>query len=433
VTYRTRGCRDDNQRTALHWAAASGHAELCTFLLSASAEEALKRQALISEQAATLAARVHDPETDLNDGDAKQEEGVGGLTDDAQETPRLLEQLRPLLDAVDDRGDTAVHVAARLACCASLPPLLSAALRHEGEAAQPSWKDIGAGGAGKLSNCGARVPLLLLRNRLGHTPLHCAVLADSATAVRMLLYANPAAAAVTDKAGLTPMELALRRRAVAAAGALAEGEGKAAPATKQLPRAPTLVVTSPDCLQHHTCEPPIVRGLSDAPPENIQRLHTLVGPTHGILRGSLFSGCAWAEDCHPAAMTDVLRVHDWGYLRKLKDACAGLAGDDTVVHNLDADTAISRGSFRAALKAAGAVCHAIDEVMAGQVHFKLHTPFPPVQQRVRQGRLPSHGMPYHGDTRSRVLLSCHEVSGVLQRRTQAKCQRDYPSTIQVVC
>jgi acetoin utilization deacetylase AcuC-like enzyme len=66
-------------------------------------------------------------------------------------------------------------------------------------------------------------------------------------------------------------------------------------------------------------------------------------------------------------MTDVLRVHDWGYVRKLKDACAQLGSDESVVHNLDADTAISRGSLRAALKAAGSVCHAVDEVMAGRV------------------------------------------------------------------
>lgn len=28
---------------------------------------------------------------------------------------------------------------------------------------------------------------------------------------------------------------------------------------------PTLIVTSPDCLEHHTCPPPIIRGLSGLP------------------------------------------------------------------------------------------------------------------------------------------------------------------------
>ena len=102
-------------------------------------------------------------------------------------------------------------------------------------------------------------------------------------------------------------------------------------------------------------------------------MQVLVHPQHGILRGSIFSNCAWAEDCDPCALTDVLRIHDWGYLRKLRDACAQLvhAGDESAVHNLDGDTAISGGSWRAALKAAGSVCHAIDAVMAGRVRVSL--------------------------------------------------------------
>lgn len=86
----------------------------------------------------------------------------------------------------------------------------------------------------------------------------------------------------------------------------------------------------------------------------------------GILRSGRFSACAWAEDCHPAAMTDVLRVHTWKYVKGVRDAC--LATPDTLgTHHLDSDTVVSRGSFRAALKAAGAVCHAIDDVVCGRV------------------------------------------------------------------
>jgi hypothetical protein len=377
LSWRLSVFRDDNQRTALHWAAAAGHADLCTFLLSAAEEEACKRHALIAEQAAERSRACNTEAGSSDTKDPVMEHEVlgysadGGNRADTQETPQLLEPLPPLLEMVDDRGDTAVHVAARLAVCDALPPLLAAAWREGRGAMQPSWRDIGVDAAAQPMPDAPDLPLLFLRNRLGHTPLHCAVAADSAVALRMLLYANPAAAAVTDKAGLTPAEFAIRRSAAAAAAVLAKAAGKAAPLPEEPLRPPMLLVTSPDCLQHHTCEPPIVRGLSDAPPENVRRLHALVDPQYGILRGSLFEGCAWAEDCHPAAMTDVLRVHDWGYLRKLKDACARLAGDDTVVHNLDADTAISRGSFRAALKAAGSLCHAIDEIMTGQVCVTL--------------------------------------------------------------
>lgn len=88
----------------------------------------------------------------------------------------------------------------------------------------------------------------------------------------------------------------------------------------------------------------------------------------GILRSGAFDACAWAEDCHPAAMTDVLRVHTWKYVKGVRDAC--LAAPDTLgTRHLDSDTTVSRGSFRAALKAAGAVCHAIDDVVCGRVRL----------------------------------------------------------------
>lgn len=66
-------------------------------------------------------------------------------------------------------------------------------------------------------------------------------------------------------------------------------------------------------------------------------------------------------------MTDVLRVHEWTYVSKVRDACARLVVEDGATAHLDADTAVSQGSYRAALKAAGAVCHALDEVIEGRV------------------------------------------------------------------
>jgi acetoin utilization deacetylase AcuC-like enzyme len=86
----------------------------------------------------------------------------------------------------------------------------------------------------------------------------------------------------------------------------------------------------------------------------------------GVLRSRRFAGCEWAEDCHPAAMTDVLRVHAWKYVRGVREACAATP-DDGGTRNIDSDTAVSRGTFRAALKAAGAVCLAVDEVVSGRV------------------------------------------------------------------
>ena len=92
----------------------------------------------------------------------------------------------------------------------------------------------------------------------------------------------------------------------------------------------------------------------------------LVDRRTGILRASRFAECAWAEDCHPVAMTDVLRVHAWKYVKGVREACAA-APEDGGTRNIDSDTAVCRGSFRAALKAAGSVCAAVDDVVAGRV------------------------------------------------------------------
>lgn len=65
------------------------------------------------------------------------------------------------------------------------------------------------------------------------------------------------------------------------------------------------------------------------------------------------------------------QVHEWSYVRGLQRACGVLPVEASAVGRLDADTAISAGTFRAALVAAGAVCRAVDRVMAGEVgHLK---------------------------------------------------------------
>ena len=116
----------------------------------------------------------------------------------------------------------------------------------------------------------------------------------------------------------------------------------------------------------------------------------------GILRSHDFRGLHWTNGSGLASIGDVLRVHEWSYVRDLQNACAVLAtsgakdGDTTsraggdgmaegallsegvaakpeAIGHLDGDTAISGGSFRAALAAAGAVMHAVDRVVAGEV------------------------------------------------------------------
>ena len=66
-------------------------------------------------------------------------------------------------------------------------------------------------------------------------------------------------------------------------------------------------------------------------------------------------------------MADILRVHDWSYVRSIQHLCASIPDIPSVVGHLDGDTAISNGTFRAAQIAVGGICKAVDQVVAGQV------------------------------------------------------------------
>src|SRR5579871_4167535 len=62
-----------------------------------------------------------------------------------------------------------------------------------------------------------------------------------------------------------------------------------------------------------------------------------------------------------AAIGEVARVHEPGYLEAMERFCAAGGG------RLDADTAVNGASFEAALHASGAAIAAADAVLAGEV------------------------------------------------------------------
>ena len=94
----------------------------------------------------------------------------------------------------------------------------------------------------------------------------------------------------------------------------------------------------------------------------------LTDAARGSLRTADLAGrLRWDEGSKRAALGDVLRVHDWKYVRHIQNVCASLPDDPDAIGHLDGDTAVSRRTFAAALAAAGAVCTAVDEVMGGKV------------------------------------------------------------------
>eukprot|EP00602_Paraphysomonas_sp_CaronLab_P002589 CAMPEP_0185019948 /NCGR_PEP_ID=MMETSP1103-20130426/2532_1 /TAXON_ID=36769 /ORGANISM="Paraphysomonas bandaiensis, Strain Caron Lab Isolate" /LENGTH=895 /DNA_ID=CAMNT_0027550535 /DNA_START=54 /DNA_END=2741 /DNA_ORIENTATION=- len=158
--------------------------------------------------------------------------------------------------------------------------------------------------------------------------------------------------------------------------------------------AQTAIISHPFCRMHYTCAPSSTEDES-APPENIKRLAVLLDDTNGVLRArDLESSVVFIDDCRPAAMSDVLRVHEWPYVRRLQATCEDLAqrfGNPLSVHggedmeaemegglaHLDGDTAVSKRSFDAAMRAAGSVCQAVDMVVAGQVRNAFCAVRPP--------------------------------------------------------
>jgi acetoin utilization deacetylase AcuC-like enzyme/ankyrin repeat protein len=161
----------------------------------------------------------------------------------------------------------------------------------------------------------------------------------------------------------------------------------------------TLILTHAQCAQHHTCAP-ISREIGYIPPENASRLEVLLSPVFGTLRSEELAASTKLIAFAPEAkMSDVLRVHEYEYVRRILSK-VGEANEDPAfppgpvpptegpgsvgtidvatgkpypppvrggIRLLDADTSLSRGSWSAALRASGAVCAAIDAVVAGRV------------------------------------------------------------------
>ncbi|KAK3259135.1 hypothetical protein CYMTET_31855, partial [Cymbomonas tetramitiformis] len=212
------------------------------------------------------------------------------------------------------------------------------------------------------------------------TPLHFAASAGCEETATILLKHSPALRLCPDHWGVTPCGIARRSSNRGRLVSLLETESDESTQEyvweeEMMPmhsahawQCRTLVIAPKECHLHQTCPWPVPRQGEEPPPENDTRLDVLTNPESGILRcAALQQKVEWAETCKPAPMADVLRVHEYSYVRRVLEQCGRLAVlPPFTIGHLDGDTAISRGSFDAALHAAGAVIEAIDQVVIGK-------------------------------------------------------------------
>lgn len=345
---------DHAGRTALAAAAATGHAEWLQPVL-----DAYKRHlcAEAEDLAALHAARA-----------AEGAPGVQGLQPPAP--PSEEEQAAATTrwaNSRDAQGRTALHEGAEAGASAVVEALLSLGVDT---APLDAW---------------------------GNAPAHLAAAAGAGDLAKSL-----GAGDVRNMAGLTPAQVA------GASG----GAG----------RKDTLLVTSPDCLQHHTAPFPIQRHALPPPPENVWRLRVLVDPGFGVLHRAALAACAWQRSPPPATIAQVLRVHEYSYVRKLLRTCSAVPPTPTPgvqqLTGLDGDTAVSHGSWAAALAAAGAACAAVDAVAAGKATNAFCAVRPPGHHAGPWGKVTNANDP--NGSHGFCLLNNVAIAAAHARATYAK-------------
>jgi len=241
-----------------------------------------------------------------------------------------------------------------------------------------------------LSGCMDTDAALKAGNLRGMTPLHYACLGAHWPCAKYLLGQDPSLSKSKDKQHITAGQMAVR-----AGHAIPDDLKKLLglfnsslpPSSSPSSPSPTLLIADPTCLEHHTCTPIIRATHCDPPPENVHRLKVLLDPDTGILHSREFTPCPsslppssssssspssssskgkveWCHEAPEAPLADLLRVHDFDYLRRIQRVCASLPPSPHAIGHLDGDTAVSRASWTAALRAAGATCLAVDRVVA---------------------------------------------------------------------
>uniref|UniRef100_A0A7S3UAV6 Histone deacetylase domain-containing protein n=1 Tax=Picocystis salinarum TaxID=88271 RepID=A0A7S3UAV6_9CHLO len=260
-------------------------------------------------------------------------------------------------------------------------------------------------------------------NKKGWTPIHSAAHAGSASCISVLCRSNGGkeALALKDQRGLTAKEMATRNGYHHVVSAMQESPQDSRSFTEIPGRTDsleeeqffnaqptvnnkvnqTLLLHHEACLKHLTCDPANLRRGRDFPPENLSRLRVLLDDEFGVLKADEFSGSTsiygtdvpryrWEADPPLAPLADILRVHSWPYIQRIKQKVAIAAArellmggttedvpSEPVLVHLDGDTVVSAGTWDAARYAAGAVLKAVDEVVAGKARNAFAAIRPP--------------------------------------------------------
>lgn len=158
----------------------------------------------------------------------------------------------------------------------------------------------------------------------------------------------------------------------------------------------TLIVTDHYCLKHigFTNYANVIERVSQKnfQPENAERLMVLIDKERGALTKAaefLRDKVIIRETTKPAGMADVLKVHDFRYVRDVMEKCAildrkieSLEEDATpdernLLFRYDRDSRLSVESWKAALLSCGSALEACNAVMAKQVRNAFCAVRPP--------------------------------------------------------
>ena len=282
--------------------------------------------------------------------------------------------------ATDDMGRTPLHLAATGGVAWAVNLITKRAETRAREKISSAAASTDAGAADTAA-AAAKHACLFALDKLGETSLHLSAAGGHTEITSTLLILAPGLADIADRVGERAAHAAARaghhvlfnilsaamvdKDSLSILGLRAcDVLANVAPPSSP----PTLLISHVECDSHRTCAP-LSRDVTAIPPENTARLAVLLDDTRcGTLTASEFSSSLVHVSAPPAAIADILRVHEYEYIRRVLARVGDVsieedaAGDTTA---LDADTIVSRGSWKAALRAAGAVCAAVDAVVSG--------------------------------------------------------------------